>query len=159
MILYVFIISIIRPELFECKQIRKASNFGVMPNINRLTSAPVVTSQLFRCLSSVSNLLDCCLYFDGKLVKFQLNDSCLPSQQDPLSLVWVWSKCLWENHPRRFLTWASMSWSNIFPPISPGEPCCYISESPFWYCSFAIKLFPPRKIGKNSLFFDFTESS
>ena len=84
---FVFIISIIRPELFECKQIRKATNFGVMPNINRLTSAPVVTSQLFRCLSSVSHLLGCCLYFDGTLVNFQLKDSCLQAKQDPLNLL------------------------------------------------------------------------
>ena len=67
--------------------ITKATNFGVTPNIIRLTSAPVVTSQLFRCLSSVSHLLGCCLYFDGTLVKFQLKDSCFQAKQDPLNLL------------------------------------------------------------------------
>ena len=152
---FVFIISIIRPELFECKQITKATNFGVTPNINRLTSAPVVTSQLFRCLSSVSHLLGCCLYFDGTLVKFQLKDSCLQAKQDPLNLLSLIEMPL-RKPPKTLL---NLSIDALVKHLSSYITRWALLATPFWCCSLAIKLFPPRKIGKNSLLFDFTESS
>ena len=127
---FVFIISIIRSELVECKQIMKATNFGVTPNINRLTSAPVVTSQLFRCLSSVSHLLGCCFYFEGTLVKFQLKDSCLQAKQDPLNLLSLIEMPL-RKPPKTLL---NLSIDALVKHLSSYITRWALLATPFWYC-------------------------